>query len=223
MLTHIGRPWTADVGGLPDGHYNAWIRLEPKKHETAYARHTDGSYSSRPTWRDLSHARARHERQHQPPKGFRSKWHPKTADVSTVDELEMKVETLNRLQVPPRRAAKLHAEAVVDAMFIEGAELQRRADGDFEPAQPIKPGKTIVGEIKPIDRKLNSQYNFYRVEVPDLDIPVGLRVRVSTLSGDPDVYVCNRNVHPMMQPHEHTWKSQNAGDDVIRKIHFKVK
>ena len=46
-----------------------------------------------------------------------------------------------------------------------------------------------------------------------LSLPVGLSVTVTAISGDPDVYVCNRNQNPMKGDNypEHTWKSQHAG------------
>ena len=51
--------------------------------------------------------------------------------------------------------------------------------------------------------------------MPDLDIPVGLKVELIAGQGDPDVYVCNRNQYPKQEPLLHTWKSQDAGDDII--------
>ena len=215
---HIGDPWECEIGGLPTGHFNAWIRLEPKeRHDLVYARKAEGFlYSSQPTWRDMSHARDRHLRQNLPHKGFKSKrFPPGVADCSTVDELEMKVSTLNKYLPNPTLKAKENAEELVDRMFIEGGELHRAREGAFEEPTSVVIGKTITGEIKPDDRRATSQYCFYSAEVPDLDIPVGLEVGVKMLQGDPDVYVCNRNMHPTNNPQEHTWRSQNAGDDLL--------
>ena len=38
---------------------------------------------------------------------------------------------------------------------------------------------------------------------------------VKAVMGDPDVYVCNRNTYPQQNASEHTWKSQQTGDDVV--------
>ena len=109
------------VGRLPDNHYNAWIKIPAKKaHQHAYARHEDGSFSSRPTYRDLSHARLRYDRHHEDRKGWRSKWHPKTLDYRTVDELGLEVKTLNELRLSQSQPAKQHAETYVEQMIVKG-------------------------------------------------------------------------------------------------------
>jgi hypothetical protein len=122
---------------------------------------------------------------------------------------------LNELRLSHTSAAKQHAEALVEQMVVEGAQLHPDGDGSLGSSLMLKENMVVVGEVKPIIRKTETQYVFYRIDVPDEKIPVGLRVAVFTLSGDPDVYVCNRNTFPMAAPAEHTWRSQHAGDDVI--------
>ena len=54
-------------------------------------------------------------------------------------------------------------------------------------------------------------YAFYCIDVqPGLV----LRVKVTTVRGDPDLYMCNRHTHPTHE--EHTWRATGVGDDVIK-------
>ena len=54
-------------------------------------------------------------------------------------------------------------------------------------------------------------YAFYCINVqPGLV----LRVKVTTVRGDPDLYMCNRHTHPTHE--EHTWRATGVGDDVIK-------
>ena len=181
------------------------------------------AYSSRPLHRDLTVERSRREVQHQPGKGWpkktcgRSEFHPKTLDYRTVDELGLLVEQLDEQNYPRTVLAKQAAEQYVDNMVVEGAELLREAEGNAQVESiALEPGKPVMGEIKPMHKK-ESHYGFYKVLVPQRDVPVGLLVVLKRTGGigDPDIFVCNRNSLPMVQPHEHTWKSQNAGDDEI--------
>ena len=147
-----------EVGQLPPNHYNAWIRLPPKlTHQTSYARHEDGTFSTKPLWRDLSRARGRYDRQHGPHKGWRSKWHPKTLDYRTVDELGLPVSTLNELSRSYASTAKQHAESVVEQMVVEGAQLRSEGDGSFGSAVLLTENKSAYGEIKPIIRQTQTQ------------------------------------------------------------------
>ena len=158
----------------------------------------------------------RHARQHRQGEGWRSTFHPKVLDYRTVDELGLHYETLEEERVPRTQAAKQLAEQVVDNLVVEGDELLRESEGNpFNPSVLLQHDTPVFGEIKPVNRKPESNYLFYRVDVPKRSIPVGLQISVTALHGDPDVYVCNRNRFPMQQAHEHTWKSQHAGDDVI--------
>ena len=52
---------------------------------------------------------------------------------------------------------------------------------------------------------------YFKVLVPHKNMT--LRVSVNALTGDPDIFVCNRNTHPTQS--QHTWKSASAGDDVV--------
>ena len=147
-----------EVGQLPPNHYNPWIRLPPKlSHQLSYARHEDGTFSTKPLWRDLSHASARYDRHHGPHKGWRSKWHPKTLDYRTVDELGLPVSTLNELSRSYASTAKQHAESVVEAMVVEGAQLRNEGDGSFGSALLLTENKSAFGEIKPIIRQQQTQ------------------------------------------------------------------
>jgi len=158
----------SEIGALPPGHMNAYIKLPIKtKHDNAFARHEDGSYSSRPVHRDMSMARERYERQHLDHKGWRSKHHPRTKDYRTVDELGLPVEKLEELSGSYSAAAKLHAETYVDHMFIEGAELRANDNDSFANTILLQPDKPVYGEVKPLNRKLDTQYVFYRIHVTD--------------------------------------------------------
>ena len=215
------------VGRLPDNHYNAWIKIPAKKaHQHAYARHEDGSFSSRPTYRDLSHARLRYDRHHEDRKGWRSKWHPKTLDYRTVDELGLEVKTLNELRLSQSQPAKQHAETYVEQMIVKGKSSSSQAtatqqqpsqakpsgkplstpsltpnlpslpphagtkqiyggDGSFGSAFLLEPEKPVYGEVKPKvkDGRVNktTQYVFYKIDVPDEEIP-GVRPNSSRQS-----------------------------------------
>ena len=41
-----------------------------------------------------------------------------------------------------------------------------------------------------------------------------LRVKVTTVRGDPDLYMCNKHTHPTHE--HHTWRATGIGDDVIK-------
>ena len=186
---------------------------------TSTARHeprepTEWTYMSREMWRDPD-KRARHEEHHKEGKGWRSRWHPKVLDYRTVDELGLPIKTLDDERLPRTQAAKQYAEQVVDNLLVEGEELLVEQGILVTPSILLQPNKPVYGEIKPAPKKKETQFVFYKINVPDRDIPVGLRVTVTSLTGDPDVYICNRNTFPMQHPHEHTWKSQHAGDDTI--------
>lgn len=214
-----------EIGDLPLGPC-AYIRLPPHQFVQATRRCGVGTqsnaadyvynYSSVPLHTDIVPQRQRYVRQHRAGVGLRSHFHPKTLDYRTVDELGLPLEQLEEHRLPKTTDAKQHAEQLVDAMVVEGAELLRESEGRaHNPSVALTPGVPVSGEIKPVARKIETQFAFYRITVPERDIPVGLRVSVKAVHGDPDVYVCNRNSFPMQSPHEHTWKSQQAGDDMI--------
>ena len=207
------------IGALPVGP-NAYIKLPIHKHVKATQRHAHLSeietYSSRVAGTEMPMKRERFERHHRPGNGWRSAYHPKVLDYRTADELGLPLEQLEEQQSPRTQAAKQYAEQVVDFMVVEGAELLREREGQREPpSHLLTEGKSVFGEIKPVNRQLETQWAFYRINVPDREVPVGLEVTVTAVQGDPDVYVCNRNTFPKQNPHEHTWKSQQTGDDVI--------
>lgn len=183
-------------------------------HEPTDANPSHGSYMSREMWRDPD-KRTRHDRHHEEGKGWRSRWHPKVLDYRTVDELGLTIEELDNERLPKTAVAKAYAEQLVDNMLIEGEELLIEEGKITLQPTTLQPDRTVYGEIKPVNKKRDTQFCFYKINVPDRDIPVGLKVTVVATQGDPDVYVCNRNTFPMQHPHEHTWKSQQAGDDTI--------
>ena len=221
-----------EIGDLLPGPL-AYIKLPPHRFTHATARYGELSfqvpprdaYSSRPLHRDLTVERARYDVQHQPGKGWpkpecgHSKFHPKGLDYRTVDELGLPVEQLDEQRLPRTQVAKHQAEQLVDAMVVEGAELLRESEGIMHtPSIELEPSKPVTGEIKAVvNKKVDTQYSFYHVTVPQRDVPVGLLVCLKKLSGmgDPDIFVCNRNSFPQVAPHEHTWRSQDAGDDEI--------
>ena len=65
------------------------------------------------------------------------------------------------------------------------------SDGEDPAASSITltPDKPHYGEVKPNWRKADTSYSFFKITVPDLDIPVGLRVQVIAMHGDPEVQV----------------------------------
>ena len=235
--TSIDEPPRYPKGPLPDGWEIgdrlpaacAYIKLPVHKFQHATARFGEltvpvpprDAYSSRPLHRDLAVQRLRREVHREPGKGWpaaacgRSEFHPNALDYRTVDELGLTVEKLEELQVSRTAAARQHAEQVVDDMLVEGAELQQLAGGlGAQPSLDLESGKPMMGEIRPAQ---DTQYCFYQIAVPQCVVPVGLLVTLKKTagSGDPDLLVCNRTSQPRLEPHLHTWRSQDAGDDRI--------
>ena len=235
--TSIDEPPRYPKGPLPDGWEIgdrlpaacAYITLPIHKFQHATARFGEltvpvpprDAYSSRPLHRDLAVQRLRREVQREPGKGWpaaacgRSEFHPNALDYRTVDELGLTVEKLEELQVSRTAAARQHAEQVVDDMLVEGAELQQLAAGfGAQTSLDLESGKPMMGEIRPA---LDTQYCFFQIVVPQCVVPVGLLVTLKKTagSGDPDLLVCNRTSQPRLEPHLHTWRSQDAGDDRI--------
>ena len=226
-ITADGSSW--EIGDLPPGP-NAYIKLPLYEAVKVTARHGDGTYRSakQPTATYSSQyvqptrcefgaeaRRARHERQHRPGNAWRSLIYPRLADHRTVDELGLPIQQLDNERSPRTLNTKAMAEAAVDAMFVEGAALHREGKDLLADTILLSEGKKAVGDLKPVAKKAHTQYAFYKITVPDRDVPVGLHVSVSTVFGDPDIFVCNRMPNPMQQPHEHTWSSMGAGDDQI--------
>ena len=114
-------------------------RRDPKLHAdgepvtvTATARHGDGTYSSKAQPCHPAggpERRLRYERQHETSKGWRSKYHPKTLDYRTVDELGLTIAQLDEHRLPKTQVIKQQAEAMVDEMIVEGAELLQMQSG----------------------------------------------------------------------------------------------
>ena len=69
----------------------------------------------------------------------------------------------------------------------------------------LNPGRRTAARVH------QHSYAFYCIDVqPGLV----LRVKVTTVRGDPDLYMCNRHTHPTHE--EHTWRATGVGDDVIK-------
>ena len=209
-----------EIGDLPEGPCS-YIRLptykpanvevtrrDPVTHAdgetvtvTATARHGDGTYSSKampchPA--GGAECRERRDRQHEPGKGWRSKFHPKTLDYRTVDELGMHPDDLALDRKPAEEFPTLR---IVETVFHGDEQAQGRA----KPARPLESGKKAYGSVEQFS------YVYFKVTAPFKNMTV--TVHVTAVSGDPDIFVCNRNANPTSS--HHTWRSAGTGDDEV--------
>ena len=77
--------------------------------------------------------------------------------------------------------------------------------GHARPARQLENGKKVCGVVRQF------RYEYFKITVPHKHVT--LQIDVTALSGDPDIFVCNRNANPTQG--SHTWKSAGTGDDVV--------
>ena len=170
------------------------------------------NYCSRAAPRD-HHRRERHEWHRRPGNGWKSSYHPKTLDYRTVDELGLPLEQLEEQRTPKTQEAKHYAEQVVDIMVVEGAELLRERGNKEKPSHVLTPGIAAFGEIKPVNRKPDTQYAFYRINVPDRDVPVGLRI-----SKDDEASISGRIITAKLITWANGKVSANEKESSVRQV-----
>ena len=214
------RPHTAgwDVGERPAVPM-PYITLPPYQPVHSHQRHEDGGFSSTRVGKNSERGREwqphqpvpppreaylkcdtreRRDRQRRPGTGWASKLHSGTLDYRTVDELGLKPEALDLHSKPATQPPRL---TIVDV----AANLREEAEGGTKPAFQLEDGRAVRGGVKQFCMA------YFKVLVPHKNMT--LRVSVNALTGDPDIFVCNRNTHPTQS--QHTWKSASAGDDVV--------
>ena len=130
--------------------------------------------------------RERHDRQRRPGNGWASKLHSGTLDYRTVDELGLKPEALDLHSKPATQPPRL---TIVDV----AANLREEAEGGTKPAFQLEDGRAVRGGVKQFCMA------YFKVLVPHKNMT--LRVSVNALTGDPDIFVCNRNTHPTQSQH----------------------
>ena len=141
---------------------------------------------------------ARRDYQRRPGEGWLSKLHPKTLDYRTVDELGMHPDDLALDRKPAEEFPTLR---IVETVFHGDEQAQGRA----KPARPLESGKKAYGSVEQFS------YQYFKVTAPFKNMTV--TVHVTAVSGDPDIFVCNRNANPTSS--HHTWRSAGTGDDEV--------
>ena len=99
------------------------------------------------------------------------------------------------------------SEAPPCASFVEpsGEPPPKSKVEGKTPALPLMSGKVCRGHVAQF------AYQYYKVVVPTKSMT--LNVTVEALSGDPDIFVCNRNTNPNQK--HHTWSSAGMGSDEV--------
>ena len=178
-----------------------YIKLPAYKYVQAHQRDNHfqnvENFSSRPIPHGLQEIRERHAHQRRDGQGWKSKLH-KVLDYRTVDELGLKPEQLVLSRKP----------ITVPERLVVVEDLLRRKGGPEGNLQhhDLTPGRTESGFV------LEGEYHYFRINVPRM---MALEVRLVTISGDPDMYVCNRFPNPHQT--QHTWKSAGVGDVTPRR------
>lgn len=78
-------------------------------------------------------------------------------------------------------------------------------EGRSLPATLLHAGKEIAGHVK------QYCFKYFKISVPHKNI--ALKLVVHNVSGDPDIFVCNRHANPNQQ--HYTWKSAGMGSDEV--------
>ena len=92
---------------------------------------------------------------------------------------------------PPLEAG--NATAAADVIVDVAANLREEAEGGTKPAFQLEDGRAVRGGVKQFCMA------YFKVLVPHKNMT--LRVSVNALTGDPDIFVCNRNTHPTQSQH----------------------
>ena len=163
----------------------------------AHARKEDGSYSSRDPHLEHVQTHQRRDYQRRDGQGWSSKLHPKVLDYRTVDELGMHPDELDVGRKPAKPMEKLE--------IVKAEYMREEEQGRAKPARMLENGKKAYGLVRQF------RYEYFKITVPHKNVTI--KLMVSALSGDPDIFVCNRNANP--QRTAHTWKSAGAGDDSV--------
>jgi len=153
------------------------------------------NFSSRPIaagGESFRERQAAHQREGQ---GWRSKLH-KAIDYRTVDELGLKPEELALDRKPKRAPEKL--------VVVEDQLRRQEGPEDVIVHIDLVPGNTEHGHVR------EREFRYYRIYVPRR---TSLALHLVTISGDPDMYVCNRFPNPHQT--QHSWKSAGIGDDLM--------
>ena len=183
-----------DVGERPKVPM-AYIKLPKYAHVQAKVRNSSTLVSQKPS--HLEEARERHAVQRRPGQGWRSKLH-RALDYRTVDELGLTPDQLVLDPKPPEEPAKL---TIVQATRRRKGGADSSSQYSFE----LEPGKRVADEV------LEQSYVYYKIMVRQRN--VSLKIELTAIVGDPDMYVCNRYANP--QQTQHSWRSAGVGDDTV--------